>query len=185
MIHAKGKIEQLRGIGMATLGTGWSGRLQWGGIWGEPGGVEKHARQPLREEHCRQLGTRPSLLRTKEASEEGWGREEQGQSSEQGYVEDGGPGHEESWGHWKDACVLYRFGQLQRLLKGQEEKVWVGFFLNFYFMFLKIFRERRGREREKNMGVLFHLFMLSYVPWLGSEPSTLAYQNSAPTNWAT
>lgn len=34
-----------------------------------------------------------------------------------------GPGNEESGGHWKEVCVLYRFGQLQRLLMGQEEKM--------------------------------------------------------------
>lgn len=50
----------------------------------------------------------------------------------------------------------------------------------------------RGRERERDwetwFGVpLIYVFIgwFLYVPWPGTKPATLAYRDSALTNWAT
>ena len=47
-----------------------------------------------------------------------------------------------------------------------------------------ILRQREERVRERNIDLLLHFIgCFLYLPPLGTEPTTLAYQDNALTNW--
>ena len=61
-------------------------------------------------------------------------------------------------------------------------------FLFFLIKLLKKILSFDNREREREINLLSHLFYafigyFLYVPWLRIEPTTLAYQDIALTNW--
>lgn len=64
-------------------------------------------------------------------------------------------------------------------------------FAIFFFFFKKLIleKERGRREIEKHQFALPHIYVFTswflYVPWPGFESATLAYQDDAPTQWAT
>ena len=65
--------------------------------------------------------------------------------------------------------------QCQQLWWRQKKKEFSFLTKNFYLLIL----EERGRKRET------FIDWSLYVPWLGTEPATLAYQDNALSNWAT
>ena len=81
--------------------------------------------------------------------------------------------HHTLMGHWTQVLSVYCCGFWSSGLHGRFCPLNI-----FYFIDLR--EGGRKREREREIDLLFHLFMhllvdFLYVPWSGIEPATLAY----------